>query len=202
VMGLTAVLIAAAVGGVALGASGLNTAFASNSFIWFIVEIGLLLGTMALADRPGLGMALFVAFGASTGILIAPLIQFLALRGQSGIVYEALGATAAAAGGITLYARSTTRDFSRIGGYLFAALIGLVVASVIGIFIHSTGFQIVISGFACVLFSLFLVYDVQRITQTADTRGNAIRLALGIYLDIFNLFINLLSILSLTSDNR
>ena len=69
---------------------------------------------------------------------------------------------------------------------------------VIGIFVHSTGFQILISAAACVIFSLFLLYDIQRVTAMANFQGNAIRMALRIYLDIFNLFLNLLSILMLT----
>jgi FtsH-binding integral membrane protein len=198
VMGLTCLAMAAAVGGVVLGFNGLNTYASNTTLIWFIVEIVLLLATMALADRPAIGMALFVAFGASTGILIAPLLQLMATLGEQGIVFEALAGTAAATGGITLYARTTSRDFSRLGGWLFAALIGVVVAMVIGLFVQSTGFEILISAAACVLFSLFLLYDVQRVTHMPNTQGTAVRMALRIYLDIFNLFINLLSILALT----
>jgi modulator of FtsH protease len=199
VMGLTCLLVACAIGGVALGAAGgLNTDLAGSSFIWFIAMFGLVFAVQALADRPGIGMALFLAFGVCTGIVIAPVIQALGQSGDQYIVYEALAATAATTGGITVYARTTSRDFSRLGGWLFAGLIGVVVAMVIGLFIQSTGFQILISAAACVLFSLFLLYDIQRVTATATTQGNAIRIALKIYLDIFNLFLNLLSILMLT----
>ncbi|MGA8016311.1 MAG: Bax inhibitor-1 family protein [Candidatus Dormiibacterota bacterium] len=198
VMGLTCLAMAAAVGGVVLGFQGLNTYTSNTTLIWFIVEFVLLFATMALADRPVLGVALFVAFGATTGIAISALIQVLGAEGQQGIVYEALAGTAAATGGITLYARNTSRDFSRMGGWLFAALIGVVVAMVIGLFVQSTGFQILISTAAALLFSLFLLYDVQRVTHMPNTQGTAVRMALRIYLDIFNLFINLLSILALT----
>src|SRR4030088_2139303 len=155
VMGLTALLMLAATAGVAFGVNGLSTAYSPNTFIWFIVEIGLLLGTMATADKPAIGIVLFTAFGVSTGLIIAPLIQFLARRGQSVIFSQALGATAAATAGLTLYARTTRRDFSGVGGYLTAALIGLVVVSIVGIFVHSTMLQILISAGACVLFSFF-----------------------------------------------
>lgn len=198
VLGLTCLLVACAVGGVVLGAQGLNTQLGSGYFLWFILEIGLLIGAQALAARPGIGMVLFVAFGVTTGVIISPLLIALKQFGMEYVVYEALAATAAATGGATLYARTTSRDFSRMGGWLFAALIGVVVAMVVGIFLHSTTFQILISAAACVLFSLFLVYDVQRVTHAANIRGNAIRLSLSIYLDIFNLFINLVSILALT----
>lgn len=199
VMGLTTLLVACAVGGVVLGYAGLNTQLGSSYFLWFIVMFALVFATQALADRPGLGMVLFVAFGVVTGIVISPLMQALQQSGYQNVVYEALGATAATTAGVTIYARSTSRDFSRMGGWLFGALIGVVVAMVIGLFVQSTPFQIFISAAACVLFSLFLLYDVQRVTMTrVGTQGNAIRLSLSIYLDIFNLFINLLMILMLT----
>ena len=198
VMGLTCLLVACAIGGVVLGANGLNTLTSSSELLWFIAMFVLVMATQALAGRPGIGMVLFVAFGVVTGIVIAPLLSAIAYDNDQYIVYEALAATAAVTGGVTIYARTTSRDFSRLGGWLFAGLLGVVVAMVIGIFVHSTGFQILISAAACVLFSLFLLYDIQRVTAMANFQGSAIRMALRIYLDIFNLFLNLLSILMLT----
>jgi modulator of FtsH protease len=198
VMGLTSLAVGAAVGGVVLGYLGLSTQANSSWILWFILELALVFATQALADRPGIGLALFIAFGVTTGLMLSPILQLLQTAGEQGIVYEALAATAVTTGGVTLYARATSRDFSRMGGWLFAALIGVVVAMVIGLFVQSTGFQILISAAACVLFTLFLLYDVQRVTHTQmGTQGNAIRAALRIYLDIFNLFINLLMILSI-----
>jgi modulator of FtsH protease len=199
VMGLTCLLMACAVGGVVLGANGLNTYTSSSELLWFIAMFVLVFATQALAARPGIGMVLFVAFGVVTGIVIAPIIQVLGNNGDQYIVYEALAATAAVTGGVTLYARTTSRDFSRMGGWLFGALIGVVVAMVIGLFVQSTAFQIFVSAAACVLFSLFLLYDIQRVTTTrVGPQGSAIRLALSVYLDIFNLFLNLLMILMMT----
>jgi len=198
VMGLTCLLVLCALGGILLGGAGLNTTAAGGGILWFIAMIVLVMATQALAARPGIGMVLFLAFGVVTGIAVAPLLQLIALNNEQYIVYEAVAATAATTGGITLYARTTSRDFSRIGGWLFAALIGVVVAMVIGIFVQSTAFQIFISAAACVVFSLFLLYDIQRVTTTGNAPGNAIRMALKIYLDVFNLFLNLLMILMMT----
>jgi modulator of FtsH protease len=198
-MGLTCLLVLCALGGIVLGAAGgLNTIYSGGSFLWFIAMFILVMATQAMAARPGIGMVLFLAFGVVTGIAVAPLLQLIALNNEQYIVYEAVAATAATTGGITLYARTTSRDFSRIGGWLFAALIGVVVAMVIGIFVQSTAFQIFISAAACVVFSLFLLYDIQRVTTTGNAPGNAIRMALKIYLDVFNLFLNLLMILMMT----
>ena len=199
VMGLTCLLVACAIGGVWLGASGLNTYTSGGELLWFIAMFALVLATQFLASQPVLGMTLFVAFGVVTGIVIAPLLGALQANGDQYIVYEALAATAAVTGGVTIYARTTSRDFSRMGGWLFGALIGVVVAMVIGLIVQSTALQILISAAACVVFSLFLLYDVQRVTMTRQgPPGSAIRMAMSVYLDIFNLFLNLLMILLMT----
>ena len=74
VMGLTCLLVACAIGGVALGAAGLNTYTSGSELLWFIAMFVLVFATQALADRPGIGMVLFLAFGVVTGIVIAPLL--------------------------------------------------------------------------------------------------------------------------------
>jgi len=201
VMGLTCLALVAAIGGVVLSyASGMYlSVFGGGYLLWIILMFGLSIGAQFLADKPVIGLALFLGFGVVTGIIISPLLWVLAQGGYQGIVYEALAATAAVTGGVTIYARTTSRDFSRMGNWLFGALIGIIVAMVVGIFIQSTAFQIFISAAACVLFSLFLLYDIQRVSMTRyGSQGSAIRLALRVYLDIFNLFLFLLNLLMLT----
>jgi modulator of FtsH protease len=203
VMGLTCLMIGLATAGVVVGGyQSAGGASVGGGWLFWILEIAAVIGTMLLADVPVLGFVLFCGVGFLTGLSIAPIIHAFVASGQGVIVFQALAATAAVSGALTLYARSTSRDFSGMGGYLFAVLIGLIVASVIGIFVHSTLLQIIISGVACVLFSLYLVYDVQRIATTQATKGNAIRLALSLYLDIFNLFLNLLYLLGVLEGER
>ena len=198
VMGLTCLLVGMAIVGILLGINGLNESYNSSLILWIILELVLVVAVQFLADIPGLGFILFLGFGLTTGIVLAPILEIYANAGLKYIIFEALGATAAATAGATLYARTTRRDFSHYGSWLFMALLGFIVALVIGIFIHSTFFQILISGAGCLLFTLYLIYDIQRVVRTANSPGNALRLALKIYLDILNLFINLLSILTLT----
>jgi len=203
VMGLTFLLIGLAAVGERIGTVANNPLTGNGHFIlWIIAEFACLLGAMFLADTAVVGFLLFCGFGFCTGVMLTPAIAYLDARGQGIIVFEALAATAGVCGGLTLYARSTTRDFSGLGSYLFAALIGLLVVSVVGIFVHSTLLQIVISGGATVLFSFFLVYDVQKVSTTQDTRGNAIRLALSIYLDILNVFVALLQLFSIMQSDE
>lgn len=99
---------------------------------------------------------------------------------------------------LTIYTCQSKRDFSGMGAGLFAALIGVLVASIVGIFVSSQLFHTVLAAAAAILFSLFIVYDTDRIVKTAsldDWAGAAIEL----YLDVINLF---LSILTLLRDDR
>jgi modulator of FtsH protease len=77
------------------------------------------------------------------------------------------------------------------------ALVIVIVASVIGLFIHAQLLWTVISAVSAILFSAFLVYDLNRVARTQGaTEGQAIMLAVSVYLDIYNLFLDLLSLLS------
>ena len=75
-------------------------------------------------------------------------------------------------------------------------VLGLVVASIIGMFVGGGLFSALIGWAGAVIFSLLLVYDVQRARSAEDTMGNAVVITLGIYLDIINLFVSILRILS------
>jgi len=79
-------------------------------------------------------------------------------------------------------------------------LIGVIVASVIGIFIQQPLLYVAISALSAVLFTGYLVYDLNRIAQSRGaTQGEAILLAVSVYLDVFNVFLSLLQIFDLTS---
>lgn len=196
VMGITCVGFLAAVAGVAAGAHGLNDAHTSGLryFIWIVVEFATLFAVLALADVPVLGLVAYVGFTFITGIVLAPLIHSMSLNGQGAVVAQAFFATAGITLGLTVYARVTTRDFSGAGPYLFGALLGLVLMSFLQIFFYSPTTNVIIGAIGVVLFSFYLIYDIQRITRSINTRGNAIRLSLSIYLDILNLFVSLLRV--------
>ena len=79
-------------------------------------------------------------------------------------------------------------------------MIGVIVASVIGIFIQQPLLYVAISALSAVLFTGYLVYDLNRIAQSRGaTQGEAILLAVSVYLDVFNVFLSLLQIFDLTS---
>ena len=87
------------------------------------------------------------------------------------------------------------RDFSMLGKWLFAGVIVLILASVANIFLGMSALSIVISVMAIGIFSAFILYDVQRIINGGET--NYITATLSIYLDVYNIFTSLLSLLGL-----
>ncbi|HEX2680453.1 MAG TPA: Bax inhibitor-1 family protein, partial [Candidatus Dormibacteraeota bacterium] len=114
---------------------------------------------------------------------------------MSVVVVQAAGATAVAAlaaGGVGYF---TKRDLARFGGYLFIALIVVIVSSIIGLFFQSGVLWTVISAVSALVFTGFLVFDLNRVARAGNvTEGDAIVMAISVYLDIFNLFLDLLSL--------
>lgn len=134
------------------------------------------------------------------GIVMSGLLATMLGRANGGqIVMTAFGSTAAVFAGMSFLAFTIKKDLTSWGPMLFAAVIGLIIASVVNIFIGSSVLMIAISGIATVVFSLFLLFDLKRIVDGGET--NYISATLAVYLDLVNIFQNLLAILGLTSSN-
>jgi modulator of FtsH protease len=97
-------------------------------------------------------------------------------------------------------ATTSKRDFSGLGKWLFVGLLVIVVASVANIFFQVPALHLTISAVAIGIFSAYILYDVQQIINGGET--NYISATLRIYLDVYNIFVNLLSLLGLTSGNK
>jgi FtsH-binding integral membrane protein len=114
-------------------------------------------------------------------------------RGMGAVVLNAAAATAAVTLAAGAYGYTTKRDLTGLGGILTVGLIGVIVASLVGIFIQLPLLYIGISAVATLLFTGFLVFDLNRVAQSRGaTEGQVILLAVSVYLDIFNLFLALL----------
>ena len=195
-----------------------NTAFGALFIQQTVVNghpvVGLtMLGLIALFAP--LGLVLFLSFrinkmsvsAAQTtfwiyaglmGIAIAPVL--LVYTGAS--VAEVFFITAATFGAMSLYGYTTQRDLSGWGSFLFMGLIGIIIAMVVNIFLHSAMMQFVISVIGVLIFTGLTAYDTQAIKEsysanmdgTAAGRGAVIG-ALRLYLDFVNLFLMLLQLL-------
>jgi modulator of FtsH protease len=97
-------------------------------------------------------------------------------------------------------ASTTKRDFSNLGKFLFAGVILLLVAMVANIFFQIPALALAISAIGVVLFSAYILYDINRIVQGGE--DNYITAALAVYLDIYNVFVSLLNLLMMLTGER
>jgi len=170
----------------------------SRGLFWalFIVQLGIVWVLSARAQQLAASTAsvLFVLYSAVTGVTVS--FVLLAYTGES--VSTTFVVTAVMFGGLAAYGTITKRDLGGVGQFLFMGLIGVVVASLVGLFWHSDAFQFVLSFLGVIVFSGLAVYDAQRLKimalQTPDGQASSYAIvgALTLYLDFTNLFLFLL----------
>ena len=177
----------------------LNLVMGGRFVIWgiMIAEIALVLfASTAAAKNSPMALPLFIAYSALTGFTIS--IVLWAYTGETVLLsfVTAVGMFAVMA----IIGATTKKNLSAMGQALIAALIGVIIASVVNMFLQSSGMSFIISLISVVIFAGLIAYDNQRIRYVfEETGGNvqegwAISLALQLYLDFVNLFLNLLRI--------
>jgi FtsH-binding integral membrane protein len=171
---------------------------AGNFFILFIVQLGLVIGISAAISRISatLALGLFFVYAASLGITIGLIVS--AYTGAS--VATAFLSASAMFGAAALYGATTKRSLTGLGGILFMGVIGILVASVLNIFLNSGPLSFIISIVGVVIFTALTAYDVQRIqagdlaARTGSMEKAAVIGALHLYLDFINIFLFMLRI--------
>ena len=111
--------------------------------------------------------------------------------------------TAAMTIGLTIYAFTTKKDFTTMGGVLFACLLGLILFGIACVFSRSRIMNIIYCSCGVVLFGIYLIYDVQLLTgdkERSIDMDDYIYGAVAIYLDIINIFLYLLRILGKSNE--
>jgi FtsH-binding integral membrane protein len=152
-------------------------------------------------NKPGLNLFLLYLFTFLEGMALSPIINLYIGSGYGYILSEAFLITAVTSLGLSVYAWTTKRDFSRLGDYLFFGVLLLLVAGIVGIFfggifsIPLVGLFIAIFGVA--IFSGYVLYYVQRARHMADTIPNAIGITVSLFITVLNLFIYILELLTI-----
>jgi modulator of FtsH protease len=145
----------------------------------------------------GLNLVLMYALTFLAGIALGGIVTVYVAAGAGQIVLQAAAMTAVLTTGLSVYGLTTRRDFSGLGSKLFFAMLALIAASIVGIFVGGSLLQLAIGLGGAVIFSLYILYEVQQARYAEDTLPNAIMIAVGLYLSIFNLFLSLLRILGI-----
>ena len=165
------------------------------------VIVSMVLGIFVLPRTANSAAGIGVIF-AITGLLgfgLGAILQlYLALPKGPQIIATAFGGTGVIFLGLSGYALTSKRDFSFMGGFLFAGMIAVLVAIVANIFFQMPALALAISGAIILLMSGFILWDTSRILNGGET--NYIMATYSIYLSIFNIFISLLQILGIMGD--
>lgn len=193
---LALTLIPTIFGGFTAAAIGIPALMASSpllSFLGFLaIAAVLLFGIHANSDNyVGIGLLGLFTF-VMGGVLSGGVTAALSLPNGAGVVAMAIIGTISVMIGCSLYAMTTKRDFSGLGGFLFGAVIALVVVSLANIYFQLSLLHLAISVVALLVFSIYLVYDVQQVVSGRET--NYVIATVSIYLDLVNIFSSLLNI--------
>ncbi|MFL6803240.1 MAG: Bax inhibitor-1/YccA family protein, partial [Xanthobacteraceae bacterium] len=184
-------------GGLALTAFG-SFMFAS-AFKWVVIfaPLALVFFISARINAMSLSAAQisFWAFAALMGASISSI--FLVYTGES--MARVFFITAASFGGLSLWGYTTSRDLSGWGSFLFMGLIGIIIASLVNIFLKSSGLDWIISVIGVIVFAGLTAWDTQKIKEMYSPMDDgtiagrkAVMGALSLYLDFINLFLMLL----------
>ena len=181
--------------------AGVSIAVAPPPMVSMIASIGaLILIWFVLPRTANSSTGIFVVFG-FTGLLgfgLGPILNaYLSLPGGSQVIMTAMGGTGAIFLGLSGYALVTRKDFSFLGGMLFAGVIIVLVAMLANIFLQIPGLQLAISAVVILIMSGFILFDTSRIINGGET--NYIMATAGLYLSIYNIFVSLLQILGVFS---
>jgi modulator of FtsH protease len=171
-----------------------------TTVVMLAAVIGLQFG-IAANRNSGLGVALLLLMTGLLGWWLGPILN-VALSMKNGMAlvgYAAVG-TGAIFLGMGAIASTAKRDFGFMGKFLFVGMLALLAAMIANMFLQIPALALTISTLVIVVFSLFLLYDLQRIIRGGET--NYIMAATGVYMSLFNIFANLLHLLLALAGDR
>lgn len=178
--------------------------FPGSPFIGLMLFLGIAFGFFYAIEKTknsGLGVAILLGFTFFMGLMLSRLVgQVLGFANGASLIMTAFGGTAAIFGVMATVATVSKRDFSGLGKWLFAGVLVILVAGVANVFLQVPALFLAISVIAIAIFSAYILYDVQQIINGGET--NYITATLNIYLDVYNIFSNLLALLGIFGGER
>jgi hypothetical protein len=182
----------------------------SGGMLWVIIiaELGLVFAISGMIDRmsAGTATALFVLYSALNGAMLSSIFVVYSAASIASTFFICAGTFL----GCSIYGWTTKKDLTSIGGFMMMGLIGIIIASLVNIFMKSAMVNAVISYIGVIVFVGLTAYDTQKIKDMALSqpdgldgaviRKGAILGALSLYLDFINLFLMLLRIFGSSRD--
>ena len=191
--------ITATVAFVVASSPELSRTLVANRLVFFgliIAELGLVFYLSARATRmsPGAAAGVFALYSGLNGVTLSVIL--MAYTGES--IATTFIVTAGMFGALALFGSTTKRSLAGAGQFFMMGLVGLILASIVGIFWHNDALQFLISVVGVIVFTGLTAYDAQRLKEMAlalpegEAGSYAIVGALSLYLDFINLFLMLL----------
>ena len=163
------------------------------ALVMTLVSFGLLFVVNKTADKAS-GIFWIFAFTGLMGASLGPMLNYYAaMPNGASLIMQALGGTALIFFALSGYALTSKKDFSFMGGFLMVGLIVAVIAMIANIFFQIPALSLAISAAVIMIMSGLILYDTSRIIHGGET--NYIRATVSLYLNIYNIFVHLLSLL-------
>ena len=187
---------------VATNATLLSLIYSTPAVMWILigVELAIVIGVTAAINRLSLPVAtlLFVLYSVINGALLSSIFLVYTMASIAKVFFITAGTFAA----MSIYGYTTKKDLTSIGKIVMMALIGLIIATVVNLFLKSSGLDMILSYAGVLIFVGLTAYDTQKIKQmcmqapdvSEQMQKYALLGALSLYLDFINLFIYLLRI--------
>ncbi len=169
------------------------------ALIMMLASFGIMWLVLPKAINSGMGIVWTFALTGLLGASLAPMLNAYVAAGMGNLVFQALGGTAFIFLSLSGYALVTRKDFSFLGGMLFVGLMLVLVAMLANIFLQIPIVSMAISAVIILIMSGLILFDTSRIINGGET--NYIRATVSLYLNIFNIFIHLLSLLGIMNDD-
>jgi len=178
--------------------------FSGSPVIGFVLFLAIAFGFFFAIDKyknSGIGVALLLAFTFFMGLMLSRLIgSILGFANGAQLIMTAFGGTAAIFAVMATVATVAKRDFTGMGKFLFVGVLVLLLAAFANIFLQMPALMLTISVLAILIFSAFILVDLQRVVQGGET--NYVTATLAVYLSVYNVFSNLLAILGIFGGDR
>ena len=177
---------------------GMRMGIRVPTLLYFVGAFGLIFGVQANRNN-GLGIILLFAFTGFLGFSISNLLTLFMSAGMGSVVGKALVGTGIIFFALSAYVLFTGTNFTFLGGFLFTGLLVALLASIGALLFHMTALSVACSAAFLVIFSGYVLYDTSRIIEGEET--NYISATLELFLDVFNIFLSLLELLSAFNRN-
>jgi modulator of FtsH protease len=180
------------------------TFLAGSPAIGFALFLAIAIGFFFAIEKTknsGWGVAILLGFTFFMGLMLSRLLGFVMnMSNGASLIGLAFGGTAVVFATMATLATTIKRDLAPLGKFLFVGMIMLLIAAFANIFLMIPALMIAISLIAIGIFSAFMLYDVNRIITGGET--NYISATLALYLDIYNVFSNLLVLLGISGGSN